>query len=209
MKVHHLNCGILYPLGCGEMVCHALLLETANGLVLIDSGFGTRDCADPPRRAGPSRYLIRPVLNAAEAAVNQVERLGFRPDDVRHIVLTHFDLDHIDGISDFQDAQIHITTAEALGALRAPTRGEKARFRRVQWAHRPKIVEHSPGGELWRGFATAKELDEVAPGVGHGDELPTRLDKLRVRQRNRLGGPQCRSHRKRQSRCRSKPYGTR
>jgi hypothetical protein len=41
VKVHHLNCGTLYPLGCGEMVCHVLLVETANGLVLIDSGFGT------------------------------------------------------------------------------------------------------------------------------------------------------------------------
>jgi glyoxylase-like metal-dependent hydrolase (beta-lactamase superfamily II) len=165
VKVHHLNCGTLYPLGCGEMVCHVLLLETANGLVLIDSGFGTRDCADPARRVGPSRLLIRPVLNPAEAAVNQVERLGFRPDDVRHIVVTHFDGDHIGGISDFPEAQIHVSAAEAFGAMRAPTRGEKVRFRAVQWAHGPKIVEHTPAGEIWRGFAAAKELDEVAPGI--------------------------------------------
>jgi len=147
------------------MVCHVLMVETANGLVLIDSGFGTRDCEDPGRRVGPSRHLIRPVLDPAEAAVNQIERLGFRPDDVRHIVVTHFDGDHIGGISDLPEAQVHVSAAEAFGALQTPSRGEKMRFRPVQWAHRPKIVEHSPDGEKWRGFASAKELTDVAPGI--------------------------------------------
>ena len=32
----------MYPFGCGEMVCHVLLAETDNGLVLIDSGFGSK-----------------------------------------------------------------------------------------------------------------------------------------------------------------------
>jgi len=147
------------------MVCHVLLVESDNGLVLIDSGFGTRDCDDPGRRVGLSRHLIRPVLKPDEAAVNQVERLGFRRADVRHIVVTHFDGDHIGGISDFPEAQIHVTAAEAFGALRAPSRGEKFRFRQVQWAHGPKIVEHTPDGEKWRGFAAAKELVEVSPGI--------------------------------------------
>jgi glyoxylase-like metal-dependent hydrolase (beta-lactamase superfamily II) len=155
----------MYPYGCGEMVAHTLLVETDNGLVLVDTGFGTRDCGDPGRRVGPSRFLIRPVLDPTESAVNQVERLGFHRDDVRHIVITHFDGDHIGGISDFPEAQIHVTSAEAFGALRAPTRGEKLRFRAVQWEHGPKIVEHAPDGEKWRGFAAAKELTEVSPGI--------------------------------------------
>jgi glyoxylase-like metal-dependent hydrolase (beta-lactamase superfamily II) len=147
------------------MVCHVLLVETDNGLVLIDSGFGSKDCGDPARRLGPPRHFVRPVLDPAETAVNQVERLGFRRDDVRHIVITHFDGDHIGGISDFPEAQIHVTATEALGAMRAPSRIEKFRFRAVQWAHGPKIVEHTPDGETWRGFAAAKELDEVSPGI--------------------------------------------
>jgi glyoxylase-like metal-dependent hydrolase (beta-lactamase superfamily II) len=32
-------------------------------------------------------------------------------------------------------------------------------------AHGPKIVEHTPGGEKWRGFAAAKELIDIAPGI--------------------------------------------
>jgi glyoxylase-like metal-dependent hydrolase (beta-lactamase superfamily II) len=165
VKVHHLNSGTLFPIGCGELVCHVLLVETANGLVLVDSGFGLKDCADPARRVGPSRYFIRPVLKPAEAAVNQVERLGFRRDDVRHIVITHFDGDHIGGMSDFPDAQIHVTAAEWFGATHTPSGGERSRYRSVLWAHGPKIVEHNPNGDRWRGFAAARELDEVSAGI--------------------------------------------
>lgn len=153
------------PLGCGTMVCHVLLVETDNGLVLIDSGFGSRDCGDPAGRLGPARRFIRPVLDDAEVAANQVERLGFRRDDVRHIVVTHFDPDHVGGISDFPEAQVHVTELEARGALRAPSLNERIRFRAVQWEHGPKIVEHAPDGEGWRGFGAAKELDEVSPGI--------------------------------------------
>jgi glyoxylase-like metal-dependent hydrolase (beta-lactamase superfamily II) len=74
-------------------------------------------------------------------------------------------MDHIGGISDFPDAQVHVTTAEVQGAVRDPSFKEKTRFRAVQWAHGPKLVEHDPAGEKWRGFAAAKELDEIAPGI--------------------------------------------
>jgi glyoxylase-like metal-dependent hydrolase (beta-lactamase superfamily II) len=124
-----------------------------------------KDCGDPARRVGPWRYFIRPVLNPAEAAVNQIEQLGFRREDVRHIVITHFDGDHIGGISDFPDAQIHVTAAEWFGATRSPSRGKGSRYRPALWAHGPKIIEHTPDGERWRGFAAAKELDEVSPGI--------------------------------------------
>jgi glyoxylase-like metal-dependent hydrolase (beta-lactamase superfamily II) len=164
VKVHHLNCGTMYPPGTNALVCHVLLIETDSGLVLIDTGFGTHDC-DDARRIGPTRRLIRPVLQHDETAVRQVERLGFSREDVRHIVVTHFDVDHIGGLSDFPDAEIHLTAAEALGAMWEPSRRERFRFRATQWAHGPKIVEHTPDGEKWRGFAAAKELDGIASGI--------------------------------------------
>jgi glyoxylase-like metal-dependent hydrolase (beta-lactamase superfamily II) len=163
MKVHHLNCGTMNSPGA-PIICHVLLVETDNGLVLVDSGYGLADCADPTR-IGPSRHLIRPVFDVEETAARQVEALGFRRDDVRHIITTHFDIDHIGGLADFPVAKVHVTAAEALGAMRPPTRKENFRFRSVQWAHRPKIIEHDPDGETWRGFAAAKELDTIAPGI--------------------------------------------
>ena len=163
MKVHHLNCGTMDAPGAA-IVCHVLLVETDNGLVLVDSGFGLNDCADPTR-IGPSRHLLRPTFDVDETAARQVEKLGFRRDDVRHIITTHFDIDHIGGLSDFPDAQVHVTSDEVLGAMRAPTRAEKFRYRSAQWSHGPHIVEHDPDGEKWRGFAAARELDAVSPGI--------------------------------------------
>ncbi|MFJ9631817.1 MBL fold metallo-hydrolase [Streptomyces sp. NPDC101175] len=164
MKVHHLNCGTMHPPGA-RLVCHVLLIETANGLVLVDSGYGLADIADPKRRVGASRFYVRPVFDEEETAARQIERLGFRRDDVRHIVLTHFDVDHIGGLSDFPHAEIHLTVDEARGAVHAPSWRERVRYSSAQWAHGPKLVEHRPDGEKWRGFAAARELDAVAPGI--------------------------------------------
>ena len=163
MKVHHLNCGTIDMPGA-PMVCHVLLAETDNGLVLVDTGFGSDDCTDPGR-LGAIRHVMRPRLLQTETAATQVESLGFRRQDVRHIVTTHFDLDHIGGLADFPDAQVHVTAAEALGAIHAPSRREKVRYRAEQWAHGPKLVEHTPDGEAWRGFAAAQPLDDIAPGI--------------------------------------------
>ncbi|MBF6135030.1 MBL fold metallo-hydrolase [Nocardia otitidiscaviarum] len=163
MKVHHLNCGTMAPV-TGRYVAHVLLLETDNGLVLVDSGFGLDDIA-APARLGPLRHLIRPVLSENETALRQIERLGFTRADVRHIVTTHLDLDHIGGLSDFPDAQVHTTSAEALGATTPRVPHELLRYRRAQLSYGPKLVEHDAEGEAWRGFAAAKELDDIAPGV--------------------------------------------
>lgn len=164
MKVHHLNCGTMRPPGA-SLVCHVLLIETPGGLVLVDSGYGLDDIAAPGRRIGPSRWFTRPVFDAEETAARQVERLGFRREDVRHIVLTHFDADHIGGLSDFPWAEVHLTADEALGAVHAPSARERIRYRSAQWEHGPKLVEHRPDGEAWRGFAAARELDAIAPGI--------------------------------------------
>jgi glyoxylase-like metal-dependent hydrolase (beta-lactamase superfamily II) len=163
VKVHHLNCGTMDSPGA-PTVCHVLLVETDNGLVLVDSGYGLADCADHSR-IGPTRHVLRPRFDPEETAARQVERMGFGRNEVRHIVTTHFDIDHIGGIADFPDARIHVTTAELDGAVRSPTRFERFRFRAAQWAHGPTLVEHAPDGEKWRGFAAAKELTEISPGI--------------------------------------------
>jgi glyoxylase-like metal-dependent hydrolase (beta-lactamase superfamily II) len=163
VKVHHLNCGTMNMPGA-PMVCHVLLLEADNGLALVDTGFGSRDCLDP-NRVGAFRHLTRPVFQHAETAARQIQQLGFQISDVRHIVLTHFDFDHIGGIADFPDAHVHVTAAEARGAVHAPSLRERVRYRSVQWAHGPTLVEHAPEGEAWRGFGEAEPLDVIGDGV--------------------------------------------
>src|SRR3954447_26425896 len=107
MRVHHLNCATMCPpagrlmdpalslFSRGKMVCHCLLIETAKGLVLVDTGLGLGDLSDPSRRLGRAFVsLVKPSLDPEETARRQIERMGFKAADVRHIVLTHLDLDH-------------------------------------------------------------------------------------------------------------------
>ena len=45
MRIHHLDCGTLRT-PVGRMVCHVLLLEVEDRLVLVGTGFGTEDVRD-------------------------------------------------------------------------------------------------------------------------------------------------------------------
>ena len=74
MKVHHLNCGTMH-MPTAPLVCHVLLVETDGGLVLVDTGFGLQDIADPGRRIGPQRFVLMPMafwLNDSDAAIQLV-----------------------------------------------------------------------------------------------------------------------------------------
>jgi glyoxylase-like metal-dependent hydrolase (beta-lactamase superfamily II) len=171
MRVHHLNCGTLRPI-VGRLVCHVLACEGPDGLVLVDTGFGLQDAADPARRVGVARHLIRPVLDPSETAVRQLEMLGYVASDVRHVILTHCDLDHVGGLADFPDAAVHVFGPE-WEAARFPTMRERSRYRGVLWAHGPKVVTYAADGEPWRGMPAARPLDGVGDGfvlvpmVGH------------------------------------------
>lgn len=164
MKVHHLNCGRFKPYLGGDWVNHVLLVETNNGLVLVDSGFGIKDVARP-ERVGPLRHLLKSVISESETAARRIEQLGFSRDDVRHIIVTHFDLDHTGGLADFPHAKVHTTSAEGFAITRPRTCKERLRYYGTQLDHKPHLVQHDPVGEKWRGFAAAKELDQIAPGI--------------------------------------------
>lgn len=122
MRIHHLNCISTCPVGGhlmdgrtpgvltrAQLCCHCLLLETANsGLVLVDTGLGLGDCAAPRTRLSAFFLaLLSPDLREEMTAARQVEQLGFRRSDVRHIVLTHLDFDHAGGLDDFPEATVH------------------------------------------------------------------------------------------------------
>lgn len=178
MRIHHLNCGTMRPLGgrlvdgengflrCAGMACHCLLLETDSGLVLVDTGIGTPGVHCPQKWLGrPFLHAIRPVRDEQQTAVAQVRRLGFAAEDVRHIVLTHLDLDHAGGLIDFPDATVHVYERE-LQALQSPKDiAERVRYRNVQFEHGPRWRSYATSGQSWFGFDAVGELDGVPPEV--------------------------------------------
>lgn len=152
----------------GKMVCHCLLVETpSSGLVLVDTGFGSADIADPSRRIGGAFLSItKPSLDPRQIAKAQVEALGFSVADVKHIVLTHMDLDHAGGLGDFPDAKVHVLSAELEAALTRPSMKEKNRYKPTQWAHGPSWVPHHPSaGERWFGFECVRDLAGLPPEI--------------------------------------------
>jgi glyoxylase-like metal-dependent hydrolase (beta-lactamase superfamily II) len=172
LKVRHLNCSTLCPPlarrvvnSAGKMVCHVLLVETGGGLVLVDTGLGLRDMATPTRVGRQFQVLTGPRNDPEESAFVQVQRLGYRPADVRHIVATHLDLDHIGGASDFPHARVHVFEPEFLGATRPQTRIEKLRYKPVQWAYGPRWERYPVAGEKWLGFEAVRDLAGLPPEI--------------------------------------------
>jgi glyoxylase-like metal-dependent hydrolase (beta-lactamase superfamily II) len=128
MRIHHLSCGTMRPLGVPEAICHVFLCETAVGLTLVDSGLGLADFANP-ERMGPARFMLRPEFDERNTAVRQIEALGYHVADIAHIVLTHMDFDHIGGIADFPAATIHTTALEYDTAAVQPSFYSRQRYR--------------------------------------------------------------------------------
>ena len=167
--IHHLDCGTMCPRAAGmlglvderggQLVAHCVLIEAGDGLVLVDTGYGTGDIADP-RRLGPARMLLNPRLSREQTAVAQVRALGHDPADVRRVLVTHLDLDHAGGLGDFPNAEVHVHTTELDIARRRPA-DVRLRYRPAQWAHGPRWVEHAADGESWFGFERVRVLEDA------------------------------------------------
>lgn len=173
--VHHLSCATMCP-GAGrvglvprELVAHCLLVETADGLVLVDTGLGVDDVEQGARRLGPAPVLLGMRRTLSQTALHQLRALGHDPADVTDIVLTHLDFDHAGGLADFPRARVHVHARE-LHAARRPAVSERLRYAAVQWAHGPHWVEHAEGGDTWFGLESVRAIgDEVVmvPLPGH------------------------------------------
>ena len=148
------------------MVAHCLLVEAPSaGLVLVETGLGLDDVSDAPRRLGRAfTTIVRPGTDRARTAVEQVRSLGFDPADVRHIIVTHLDLDHAGGLGDFPDATVHVHGDE-LAASRRPLLRERSRYRANQWAHGPNWATFGSGGEEWYGFPAVRDLVGLPPQI--------------------------------------------
>jgi glyoxylase-like metal-dependent hydrolase (beta-lactamase superfamily II) len=151
-RIHHLNCGSLYPrFPRMQGIVYCLLVETDDGLALVDSGFGLADYAHPSPLMRAFLWLMGSPRDPQETAIRQVQALGYAPQDVRQIVLTHLHLDHAGGLRDFPWASVHVHRREhhvAMHPRGIVERGYDARH----WSHRPRWALHQEADGEWFGF---------------------------------------------------------
>jgi glyoxylase-like metal-dependent hydrolase (beta-lactamase superfamily II) len=189
MRVYHLNCGTMrtigfFPfstlpaLGTGKLfgkgigIIHVLVVDTGEGLILVDTGYGTKDYTNPNiivRLFGKSTGL---EVNVQQSALYQIKALGYDPEDVKHIFLTHMHLDHSGGLPDFPQAKVHIYEKE----YRMVT--EKIGLEWFMcipehWAHKPDWVVHRLEGDTFHGLERTQIVNVngvevfLIPFVGH------------------------------------------
>jgi N-acyl homoserine lactone hydrolase len=102
------------------------LIEHPEGLIAVDTGETSR-VAEPgyfPRWHPYFRLGVREWVDEEQEAGPALRRLGFQPEEVRWVVMTHLHTDHAGGLAHFPRSEILVARAElenasgALGKLR-------------------------------------------------------------------------------------------
>ena len=177
MIVHHVSCGTLCPPGSrwfhgrgslferAELVCHCWIVETPrDGLVVVDTGLGAADVVAPSRLPLSFRLTSRPRLDPSETLVGRLRALGHAPRDVRHIAVTHLDVDHAGGIGDFPGAAVHVHRRERDAAL--GRRSDSRYGGRGFGSHESWHLYDDGEGETWKGLAALRPLRGVSADIG-------------------------------------------
>jgi glyoxylase-like metal-dependent hydrolase (beta-lactamase superfamily II) len=161
--IYHLNCGTLRPyLPKIQSLVYCLLVETNRGMVLVDTGFGTRDYSHPSLMMNVFLRLLGVPRDTEETAVKQIEALGYQPEDIKHILLTHLHLDHAGGLPDFPQAQVHVYRGEYDAMVHR--RGLLSwGYDRHHFQHQPNWVFHDGIRVDWYGFQSLPVFDDCQP----------------------------------------------
>ena len=140
MSIHVLNCftcNARYPSNLKTgMVC--LLIDTNQGLTLVDTGLGLEDYVNPSWMTSLFRVITILPFDPAEAAFNQIKKMGCDPKDVKNIILTHMHFDHCSGLADFPNAKVHVHRIE----YEAFTEEKIRQF--TEFAYIPRYIAHKP-----------------------------------------------------------------
>jgi glyoxylase-like metal-dependent hydrolase (beta-lactamase superfamily II) len=151
LGMNSFTCNARWPVNMKTgLLC--LLVDTNQGLVLVDTGLGLQDYADPTWFIQFFRLITIMPFNPQEAAVHQLEGLGYKPGDVRHIVLTHMHFDHCGGLPDFPQATVHVHRREYDAFIHGPRRFKELAYSLRSITHVKDWTLYDSTGDSWYGF---------------------------------------------------------
>jgi len=172
MSIRYINCAPMKPRLLKWAVDNlAILVDTDQGPVLVDTGLGLHDHESPTRRVRMFRRIFRIPYAPNETAIRQFEGLGISPSSVRHIVMTHLHFDHAGGLPDFPWAQVHLHQKEYAAMLKPKTWLERFAYDKADFANEPNWVTYEHCTEKWFEFDAIPLLFEpklyLIPLFGH------------------------------------------
>ena len=127
-----------------------LIVHPVEGPMLFDTGYDPKffEATQPfPERF--YRWLTPVTLPAGADVASQLERFGFAPSDIRHLILSHFHADHVAGAHAFPQAQVHcakagLDAACASGRIKALRGGMLPALLPADIAVRARFFEDAP-----------------------------------------------------------------
>jgi N-acyl homoserine lactone hydrolase len=181
MRLYAFSCGVLESQkhlftsgrGVGEPFTVPVpfyLIDHPKGLVLFDTGNALAVAQDSESHWGSVVESYRPRMNEEDFVVNQLQAMGYAPEDIAYVVLSHLHLDHAGGIGYFPNAR-YVVQRDELHFAYVPEFYQKAAYirkdfdRPVDWL----ILEgwHDDGFDL---FGDARIRIWFSPGHTPGHQ---------------------------------------
>jgi glyoxylase-like metal-dependent hydrolase (beta-lactamase superfamily II) len=143
-----------------------LVLElSSDELILVDAGFSAVDINNSSSQKNISwkvlEYLGRPKLLLEETAYAQIEKLGLNPKNVKHIILSHLDIDHVSGVKDFPWATVHVSYDELSAAKNPQSVLEKERYSHLSNYQTENWKSHLFKGDYWLGLESISKIKDL------------------------------------------------
>lgn len=89
-----------------------VIRHPVEGVILFDTGYDPAFLAETAKMPERLYAIVTPViLEPGRSAVERLAAMGIGPDDVSHIVISHFHGDHVAGLARFPNARLHCSRA--------------------------------------------------------------------------------------------------
>ena len=174
LSIEHATFGLLGPLihtATRSMSIHCVIFQIGDRVILLDTGFGTREMLEPNRVLGQDAlFKLGIVIDLRLTAHDRLKARGVHPDQVTDVILTHMDNDHAGGLHDFPNATVHVSKEELESYDSTRPRGP---YKPYQVSHLTKFRTYESSGERWFGLEAraldlSSELDaKLVPLPGH------------------------------------------